>query len=199
MSNRNFSARFLQTTAAGRRPARRSASAGVSRAFAGGSHGRHRLCRGARRFRLEPGACGRRQALKDVSRRQGRRRRERAGDRRLRQIDGIDDQPRRRRADPRDLVRLLHAVRRRPRQEISQCRVPPRRAAVEQGQGPEERRQLFRLSQPGRITSTASRRVFRRKSTSSASSRPSRSPACSATSTRSCSARAGSTRTRTCR
>ncbi len=31
--------------------------------------------------------------------------------------------------------------------------VPPRRAAVEQGQGPEERRLLFRLSQPGATTS----------------------------------------------
>ena len=34
-------------------------------------------------------------------------------------------------------------------EEISRRRVPPRRALVEQGQGPEERRQLFRLSQPG--------------------------------------------------
>ena len=97
------------------------------------------------------------EALKLVPGRQGRRGRERSRDRRLRQDDGIDDQSRRRRADPGDLVRLLHAVRRRHGQEISERRVPPCRAAVEQGQGSEERRQLFRLSQPGPLRRTASR------------------------------------------
>ena len=131
--------------------------------------------------------------------RQSRRGGERAGDRRRLQVDGIDDQPRRRRPDPRHLVRLLQAVRRRSREEISRRAVPPRRAAVEQGHRPEERRLLFRLSQPGRITSTASRRASRPRPTRSASSPPSRSPACSPTSTRCCSARAASIRRRRCR
>ncbi len=52
---------------------------------------------------------------------------------------------------PRDLVRLLQTLRRRPRQEISGRRVPPCGAAVEQGHGPEERRLLFRLPQPGAL------------------------------------------------
>ena len=149
MSSAEFSRRaFLQTAAVGAAGAGARASARPAR-LRRRSDGRHRLCRRARRFRLEPGACRRGRGAEESARRQGRRGRERARDRRLRQDDGIDDQPRRRRADPRDLVRLLHAVRRRHGQEISRGRVPPRGAAVEQGQGPEERRQLFRLSQPG--------------------------------------------------
>ena len=54
--------------------------------------------------------------------------------------------------------------------------VPPRRAAVEQGQGPEERRLLFRLSQPGALRRRRRRRPVAPSRTRSASSPPSRSP-----------------------
>ena len=60
--------------------------------------GRDRLCRRARRFRLEPGARRRDQVAEGSAGRQGRRGRERARDRRGLQVDGIDDQSRRRRA-----------------------------------------------------------------------------------------------------
>ena len=49
---------------------------------------------------------------------------------------------------------------------------------VEQGQGPEERRQLFRLSQPGALRERRRRRPLAPSRTRSASSPPSRSPAC---------------------
>ena len=163
------------------------------------SHGRHRLRRRARRLWLEPGARGRHQGAQAGAGRKGRRGRERARDRRLLEVDGIDDQPRRRRAHSGDLVRLLYAVRRRPGEEIPRRRVSPRRAAVEQGQGSQERRLLLRLSQPGAITSTASPPASRPRPTRSASSPPSRSPACSPTSIRCCSARARSIRRRRCK
>ena len=68
---------------------------------------RHRLCRPARRFRLESGACRGRQGAQRGLGRQGGRRRERARDRRLRKNHGIDDQHRRREPDFRNVVRLF--------------------------------------------------------------------------------------------
>ena len=78
----NFSSRTPEDGRSRRRRARRLASARASRAFAAGSDGRHRLCRRARRFRLEPGPCGRDQGAEEGAGRQGRRGRERARDRR---------------------------------------------------------------------------------------------------------------------
>ena len=119
-----------------------------------------RLCRRARRFRLEPGARGRDQVAEGSAGGQGRRGRERPGNRRGLEVDGIDDQSRRRRPHSGDVVRLLHAVRRRPGEEISGRPVPPRGAALEQGQGSEERRLLFRLSQSGALRERRRRRPF---------------------------------------
>ncbi len=60
---------------------------------------------------------------------------------------------------------------------------------VEQGQGPEERRLLFRLSEPGALRRTASPPASPPRPTRSASSPPSQSPACCRTSIRCCWAR----------
>ena len=51
-----------------------------------------------------------------------------------------------------------HALRRRPGEEVSGRPVPPRGAAVEQGQGSQERRLLFRLSQSGALRQRRRRR-----------------------------------------
>ena len=61
--------------------------------------------------------------------------------------------------------------------------VPPCGAALEQGQGSEERRQLFRLPRPGPLHRWRRCRASPRRPASSASSPPSRSASCSATST----------------
>ena len=199
VSNGNFSPHAPEDDRLRRRGGNPQSRRGRPRIRRQGSHGRHRLCRRARRLRLEPGACGRHQGAEGGAGRQGRRGRERAGDRRGLEVDGVDDQSRRRGPHPGDLVRLLQALRRRPRQEIPGRRVPPRGAVVEQGQGSEERRLLFRLSQSGALRRTASPPASRPRRTRSASSPPSRSPACSATSIRSCSARDRSIRRRPCR
>ena len=70
-------------------------------------HARHCLCRPARRFRLESGPCRRDQGAEDPARRQGSRGGKRPGDRRLRQVHGVDGQPRWRQHRPGHLVRLL--------------------------------------------------------------------------------------------
>ena len=117
----------------------------------GRSDGRHHLCRRARRLRVEPGACRRRRRAQAGAGRQSHRGGERSRDRRRRQNHGIDDQPRRSRPHPGDIVRLLLALRRRQRPQIPGGRVSPRGAFVEQGQGPQERRLLFRLPQRGAL------------------------------------------------
>ena len=66
------------------------------------------------------------------------------------QDDGIDDQSRRCQADPRDLLRLLRPSSSTPPRPILKS-IPPCRAAVGQGQGPEERGQLLRLPRPGAL------------------------------------------------
>ena len=81
--------------------------------------------------------------------------------------------------DPGDVVRLLLAIRGRPGEEISQGRVPPRRAVVEQGQGSQERRFLFRVSQSGALRRRRRRRPVHQNRQDRLSSPPSRSPACS--------------------
>ncbi len=142
---------LLKTTAFGVAGATLNLGAAEPRIRRQGPHGRRRLCRRARRLRLEPGACRRHQGPQGGAGGQGRRGRERARDGRGLEVDGIDDQSRRRRPHPGDVVRLLQTLRARPRQEISRRRVPPCGAAVEQGHRSEERRLLFRLSQPGAL------------------------------------------------
>ena len=112
---------------------------------------RHRLRRSARRLRLEPGPCGRRcKALKDAAERQGRRGGERPRDGRRVEDHGIHDQPRRRQADPADLLRLLQPLRARRGQGEPGRAVPSRGAAVEADR-PQERRLLLRLPRPGAL------------------------------------------------
>ena len=88
-----------------------------------------------------------------------RRGRERARDRRRRQVDGVDDQPRRRQprsSRPRSAT-TTRSSSTWPR-NIPNVAVPPRRAAVEQGHRSDECRQLFPLSQPGALRGRRRRR-----------------------------------------
>ena len=125
--------------------------------------------------------------------------RERARDRRRRQVDGVDDQPRRRQPRPRDLVRLLQPVRRRPGEEISGRAVPPCGAAVERGHRSDERRLLLPLSQPGALRERRRRRPARPSRQDRLRRGQADPVGAVATSTRCCSARARSTRTPPCR
>ena len=76
-------------------------------AFASRHRRRLRLCRLARRLRLQPGARRRRRRAEEDARRQGGRGGERPGDRRGREDHGVHDQSRRRDAALPDLVRLF--------------------------------------------------------------------------------------------
>ena len=121
-----------------------------SRRLRQGYRRRLRLCRLARRLRLQPGARRRRRRAEEDGRHQGGRGGEGPGNRRGREDHGVDDQSRRRHAPVSDLVRLFQPARAQARQQISQGAVRACRRAVD-GEGPEERRQLFRLYRRGAI------------------------------------------------
>ena len=127
--------------------------------------------------------------LKAGAGRYRRRGRERAGDRRGHQVDGVDDQPRWRQPHAGDLVRLLQTVRRRTRQEISErhSSATPRRCGTRTPIRPTPA--AISATSTRRTTWTASPPASRPSRTRSASLPPSRSRRCSPTSTRCCSAR----------
>ena len=142
-------------------------------------------------------AAGRRRAQEDAGH-QGRRGGEGAGDRRGREDHGVHDQSRRRDAAVPDFVRLLQPAHDQDGQQISEASLRALRRPVDR-EGPEERRQLFRLHRRGAVRQRHRRRLHRPSPASSASSPPSRSRRCCATSTPSRWAPSSPIRRRPCR
>ena len=169
-----------------------------SRRLRQGYRRRLRLCRLARRLRLQPGARRRRRRAEEDGRHQGGRGGEGPGNRRGREDHGVDDQSRRRHAPVSDLVRLLQPARAQARQQISQGAVRACRRAVDARRTRRTSAAISAIS-TRRSTSPASSPATPPRPASSASSPPSRSRSCCATSTPSCSARGSPIRTRPCR
>ena len=119
----------------------------------GGNDRRLHLCRPARRLRLQPGPRRRRRRRQEDARRQDRRGGEGPRDRSRSRRPWKHDQSRRRDAALPDLVRLLRPAH--PDQdgaEVPEAALPALRRSVD-GEGSEERRQLFRLHRRGQYVS----------------------------------------------